>query len=48
LGLFKQTFEFFLRASERAFFVAKQHVVNELLGQSRAVQTHEGAFGALG
>ena len=43
LGLFKQSFEFFLGAGECAFFVAKQHVVNQLLWQSGAVQTNKRA-----
>ena len=43
LGLFKQSFEFFLGAGECAFFVAEQHVVNELLWQSGAVKANKRA-----
>ena len=47
LGLFKQTFVVFVGTGERAFFVAEQHVFNQVLRQCGAVQCDKRAFGAV-
>ena len=48
VGLFKQATVVFLGTRKGAFFVAKQHVVNQLLGQGRAVQADKGSTGTGG